>query len=376
MALRPRVTTRTAADQVRFTCRLHLLRDDSKTVTSVALSMALSHGCPTPPVNTNTQVTYTEATLRPCHPPLTPEPAVPDGNDPPTGTSIQRCGATDKSNTDIRVLCPSRDRPTHGHATTGVGYSGFSAGLVSLPGIHEPPLDDSNGDADSKVDAHPPCPIQIGVCPQFRQTPDLGTPASQLTAAGHTRDRAATGPAAVIPHHFLDAENAFLNREEDPPHSSWASCSKPTAPMHNTNATADVSTRNCTPATFGQHNDCQDRDDTERTRPATTPSVPPSHDLRPTFAPLEHAYATYDASLTYISDDVVLFWHPPSVFSQWTPSPFIVDMVEYNCAEQFMMASKARLFGDDTALSAILASDDPREQKRLGRQVRHFDPEL
>ena len=41
-----------------------------------------------------------------------------------------------------------------------------------------------------------------------------------------------------------------------------------------------------------------------------------------------------------------------------------------------MMASKARLLGDDTALSATLASDDPREQKRLGRQVRHFDPEL
>ena len=41
-----------------------------------------------------------------------------------------------------------------------------------------------------------------------------------------------------------------------------------------------------------------------------------------------------------------------------------------------MMASKDHLFGDDTALSAILASDDPREQKRLFRQVRHFDPEL
>ena len=40
------------------------------------------------------------------------------------------------------------------------------------------------------------------------------------------------------------------------------------------------------------------------------------------------------------------------------------------------MASKARLFGDDTGLSAIRASDDPREQKRLGRQVRHFDHEL
>ena len=40
------------------------------------------------------------------------------------------------------------------------------------------------------------------------------------------------------------------------------------------------------------------------------------------------------------------------------------------------MASKARFFGDDTALSAILASDDPRKQKRLGRQMRHFDHDL
>ena len=259
------------------------------------------------------------------------------------------------------MLCPSRARPSHGHAATRVGSSGFSAGLVSLPATHGPPLHDSSGDADSKVDAHPPCPIQIGVCPQFRQTPDLGTPAVQLTAVGHTRDRAATGPAAVIPHHFLDAENAFLNREEDPPHSSGARCSEPPAPMHNANATADVSTRDGTSAAFGQRNDCQDRDDTERTRPVTAPSVPPPHYLRPPFVPLEHAYAAYDASLTYITDDVVLFWHTPSVFFQWTPSPFTVDLVEYTCAEQFMMASKARLFGDDTALSAILASDDPRE---------------
>ena len=146
--------------------------------------------------------------------------------------------------------------------------------------------------------------------------------------------------------------------------------------MHNTNATADLSACNGTFATLGQHDTCPDRDDTERTRPVTTPSVPLSHDLRPHFVPLELAYATYDASLTYINDDVVLFWHPPSAFSQWTPSLFTVDLVEYNCAEQFMMASKACLFGDDTALSTILASDDPREQKRLGRQVCHFDHDL
>ena len=263
--------------------------------------------------------------------------------------------------------------PPHGHAAPGTGSSGFSASLVSLPAIHEPSLDDSNGDADSKVDAHPPCPIQIGVCPQSRQTPDLGTPAPQLTAVGHTQDYAATETAAVIPPHFLDAKNAFLNRKEDPPHSLWASCSKPPAHKHNTNAAADLSACSGTSATLGQHNACPDRDDTERTRSVTTPSVPLSHDLRPLFVPFEHGYATYDASLTYISDDVVLFWHPPSVFSQWTLSPFTVDLVEYNCAEQFMMASKAHLFGDDTALSAILASDDLREQKRLGRHLRHFD---
>ena len=226
------------------------------------------------------------------------------------------------------MLCPSRDRPPHGHATTRVGSSGFSAGLISLPAVHELPLDDSSGDADSKVDLHPPCPIQIGVFPQSRQTPDLGNPASQLTAVGHTRDRAATGPAAVIPHHSLDAENTFLNREEDPPPHHEPAAQSPPAPMHNTNATADLSTGNGTPAILGQHNDCPDRDDTEWTRPVTTPSVPPSHDLHPPFVPLEHAYAAYDASLsnTYISDDVVLFWHPPSVFSQWTTPPLTLTL--------------------------------------------------
>ena len=175
--------------------------------------------------------------------------------------------------TDMQVLCPPRARPPHGHAAPGTGSSGFRAGLVSLPAIHEPSLDDSNGDTDSKVDAHPPYTIQIGVYPQPRQTPDLGTPVPQLTAVGHTQDCTATGTAVVIPPHFLDAENAFLNRKEDPPHSSWASCSEPPEHMHSTNATADLSACNGTSATLGQHNACLDRDDTERTRPVTTPSV-------------------------------------------------------------------------------------------------------
>ena len=74
-----------------------------------------------------------------------------------------------------------------------------------------------------------------------------------------------------------------------------------------------------------------------------------------------------------MNDDVVLFGQPLSVCSQWTLAPFTVGLVEYSCPKQFMMASKARLFGDDSTLSAILATDDPREHKRLGRQVCHFD---
>ena len=95
--------------------------------------------------------------------------------------------------------------------------------------------------------------------------------------------------------------------------------------------------------------------------------------MRPLFVSLEFAYCAFDASLTYTKgDDLLLFWQLPSAFSQWAPSPFITDLVEHNCAKLFMTPN-ARLFDDDFALSAILATDDPREQKRLGRQVRHFD---
>jgi ribA/ribD-fused uncharacterized protein len=64
-----------------------------------------------------------------------------------------------------------------------------------------------------------------------------------------------------------------------------------------------------------------------------------------------------------------------AVFSQWYPSRFEVDGVPYATAEQFMMASKARLFGDDDTLEKILAAQSPAECKKLGRQVCPFDEE-
>lgn len=63
----------------------------------------------------------------------------------------------------------------------------------------------------------------------------------------------------------------------------------------------------------------------------------------------------------------------PSCFSQWFASPFVVDSVRYATAEHWMMAGKARLFGDDAALAAVLANDDPGAAKAAGRGVRGFD---
>ena len=62
-------------------------------------------------------------------------------------------------------------------------------------------------------------------------------------------------------------------------------------------------------------------------------------------------------------------------FSQWFPADFVVDDVAYNCTEQYMMAEKARVFGDDDIRQKMLASNDPKEIKALGRQVKNFDAE-
>ncbi|MFE4910584.1 NADAR family protein [Streptomyces sp. NPDC056652] len=78
----------------------------------------------------------------------------------------------------------------------------------------------------------------------------------------------------------------------------------------------------------------------------------------------------------------LLFWgHAPrrdgtlgaSCLSQWWPSPFTADGVEYATAEHWMMAGKARLFGDERAERAVLEASNPALAKKAGRLVRDFD---
>ena len=71
-----------------------------------------------------------------------------------------------------------------------------------------------------------------------------------------------------------------------------------------------------------------------------------------------------------MSEHFTFFWSGP--FSQWYKAPFTVDGQYYNTAEQFMMAEKARLFGDLEALRNILGAREPDVQKRFGRLVKNF----
>jgi ribA/ribD-fused uncharacterized protein len=78
----------------------------------------------------------------------------------------------------------------------------------------------------------------------------------------------------------------------------------------------------------------------------------------------------------------LFFWgHQPSpgggvgrgCLSQWWPAPFEIDGKIYPTAEHYMMAAKARLFGDDEMARQILATARPGAAKALGRQVAGFD---
>ena len=68
------------------------------------------------------------------------------------------------------------------------------------------------------------------------------------------------------------------------------------------------------------------------------------------------------------------FWSGP--FSQWYPSTFVINGIEFNCAEQWMMFCKATLFNDMETRHKIMATSNPKNQKAFGRQVANFQPDI
>ena len=88
--------------------------------------------------------------------------------------------------------------------------------------------------------------------------------------------------------------------------------------------------------------------------------------------------------LTLTRDDFVLFWGHEDrgkgltkvCLSQWYQCPFVVEGQYYNCAEQYMMAEKARIFGDEEIRQQILAEYSQMPMKKLGRKACDYDNEV
>ena len=67
----------------------------------------------------------------------------------------------------------------------------------------------------------------------------------------------------------------------------------------------------------------------------------------------------------------LFFWN--GIYSQWYPSKMIIDGIEFNCCEQWMMYNKAITFGDQDSAQKILDEPYPNNQKAIGRQIKGFD---
>ena len=77
----------------------------------------------------------------------------------------------------------------------------------------------------------------------------------------------------------------------------------------------------------------------------------------------------------------IFFWG--GIFSNWYKSPFEctlgpdnTDYKQYNCVEQYFMVQKALVFGDFDTAREIMETENPREQKALGKTVRGYTDEV
>lgn len=73
---------------------------------------------------------------------------------------------------------------------------------------------------------------------------------------------------------------------------------------------------------------------------------------------------SYDGSIT------------KTCLSQWFDCRFTVDGVEYSTAEQYMMAQKALLFGDEKIYAEIMNAVHPKQFKEFGRRISGFSEEI
>ena len=89
---------------------------------------------------------------------------------------------------------------------------------------------------------------------------------------------------------------------------------------------------------------------------------------------LKNVFATH-VDGHYENDEYVFFWSGP--FSNWHPATFkmFIDeqVVNFTSSEQAMMYLKAKTFDDISTMQRVLDTDNPRDQKAMGRAVKNYD---
>lgn len=76
---------------------------------------------------------------------------------------------------------------------------------------------------------------------------------------------------------------------------------------------------------------------------------------------------------------VICFHNPDeenAYLSNWFYVNFVVEGIKFNSGEQYMMYSKAKIFGDTTTAAKILAATDFKTIKKLGRMVKPYDDKI
>ena len=74
--------------------------------------------------------------------------------------------------------------------------------------------------------------------------------------------------------------------------------------------------------------------------------------------------------------NIICFHNPDEengYLSNWYPSNFTLNDVNFSSLEQFMMYRKAICFNDEAVAAQILSTNDVAEIKSLGRQVSGYD---
>ncbi len=67
---------------------------------------------------------------------------------------------------------------------------------------------------------------------------------------------------------------------------------------------------------------------------------------------------------------------PAGFLSNWYPSPFELEGLQFSGAEQYIMYRKCMTFGDTATAEKVMGTDDPAEQQRLAKGAAGYDDRI